>query len=211
MISQKISVILAVLAGCLSICILGTGCSAEPETESIPEETAPVIQTTAESEMTTVPETTTEMTTTTILETTTTSTTETTTTTELPETTTETTTTTIPETDPPTEAPTIPPTDPPTEAPTIPPTDPPTEAPTIPPTDPPVVEIQPDPQPVHFILNTDTNCVHINPNSCNAAKKILPENYAEIDIWEEDIPNYAYVYWACGICTKSYSDQLPKF
>ena len=79
MISQKISVIFAVLAGCLSICILGTGCSTKPETESIPEETAPVIQTTAESEMTTVPETTTEMTTTTILETTTTSTTETTT------------------------------------------------------------------------------------------------------------------------------------
>ncbi|MDE5755202.1 MAG: hypothetical protein K2H89_11800 [Oscillospiraceae bacterium] len=198
MISPKISMILAVLAGCLSICILGTGCSAELETESIPEETAPVVQTTAESEMTTVPETTTEMTTTTILETTTTSTTETTTTTELPETTTETTTTTIPETDPPTEAPTIPPTDPPTEA------------PTIPPTDPPVIAEQPDPQPVHFILNTDTNCVHINPG-CRAAEKILPENYAEIDIWEEDLPNYAYVYWACGICTKSYTDQLPKF
>lgn len=198
MISPKISMILAVLAGCLSICILGTGCSAEPETESIPEETAPVVQTTAESEMTTVPETTTEMTTTTILETTTTSTTETTTTTELPETTTETTTTTIPETDPPTGAPTIPPTDPPTEA------------PTIPPTDPPVIAEQPDPQPVHFILNTDTNCVHINPG-CRAAEKILPENYAEIDIWDEDLTNYAYVYWACGICTKSYTDQLPKF
>ena len=208
MMNQKfrIRTILAVLISCLSVCILGTGCGAEPETESIPEETVPIIQTTAESEMTTTPETTTE--------TATTSTT-TTTTTELPETTTEiTTTTTIPETDPPTEAPTeastIPPTDPPTEPPTDPPTDPPTEPPTIPPTDPPVIAEQPAAQPLHFVLNTDTNCVHLNPG-CRAAEKILPENYAEIDIWEEELPNYAYVYWACGICTKSYSDQLPKF
>ncbi|MDE6729559.1 MAG: hypothetical protein K2J71_02125, partial [Oscillospiraceae bacterium] len=118
-------------------------------------------------------------------------------------------------TDPPTEAATYPPKDPPTEAPTDPPTDPPTEAPTepptIPPTDPPVIAEQPAAQPLHFVLNTDTNCVHINPHSCRAAEKIIPENYAEIDIWEEDLSNYAYVYWACGICTKSYADQLPKF
>ncbi|MDE5768636.1 MAG: hypothetical protein K2H82_04545, partial [Oscillospiraceae bacterium] len=113
-------------------------------------------------------------------------------------------------TDPPTDPPTEPPTDPPTDPPTEPPTDPPTEPPTIPPTDPPVIAEQPAAQPLHFILNTDTNCVHIKPD-CRAAEKIIPENYAEIDIWVEDLPNYAYVYWACGICAKSYSDQLPKF
>lgn len=85
---------------------------------------------------------------------------------------------------------------------TVPPeTVPPTEY--IPPVEP-VVNI------IHFILNTETNCVHIN-RECSAAQKILPENYAEIDIPDNELSNYTNFYWACGKCSKQYSDFLPKF
>lgn len=67
-----------------------------------------------------------------------------------------------------------------------------------------------EPTMLHFILNTDSNCVHINPN-CNRAKEILPENYAEIDILEDELGNYAGQYWACGVCSKRYKDQLPNW
>ncbi len=100
---------------------------------------------------------------------------------------------------------------------TVVPTEPPTEAPTEAPTDPPapVQEEVPAEQPVetqtvHFVLNLDTNCLHCNPN-CRAALKILPENYSTIDIAEDQLANYAGQYWACGICSKRYSSQLPKF
>lgn len=63
---------------------------------------------------------------------------------------------------------------------------------------------------LHFILNTNTNCVHISAN-CSAAKRINPENYAEIDISEEDLYLYAGQYWACGKCSGRYSSVLPKF
>lgn len=62
---------------------------------------------------------------------------------------------------------------------------------------------------IHFIINTDSNCVHVNPN-CSAAKKIEPENYSEIDIPENELSNYSGVYWACGKCTKGYKKELPK-
>ena len=63
---------------------------------------------------------------------------------------------------------------------------------------------------VHFILNTDTNCVHIN-EKCRAAQQILPENYSTIDIAESDLSNYNGIYWACGICSKADSNIIPKF
>ncbi|MDE6671315.1 MAG: PASTA domain-containing protein [Ruminococcus sp.] len=63
---------------------------------------------------------------------------------------------------------------------------------------------------VHFILNTDTNCVHIK-DTCRAAQQILPENYSTVDIAESDLSNYNGIYWACGICSKKYSDIIPKF
>ncbi len=73
------------------------------------------------------------------------------------------------------------------------------------------VEItQPEVKSVHFILNTDTNCVHLK-STCNAAEQILPENYAEIDIPENEIIYYKNEYWACGICARKYTEQLPKF
>lgn len=80
-------------------------------------------------------------------------------------------------------------------------------------TEPPVVVPDPvevEPTILHFVLNSDTNCVHINPN-CSAAQKILPENYSEIDIPESELYNYYGIYWACGKCSKRYSDELPKF
>lgn len=62
----------------------------------------------------------------------------------------------------------------------------------------------------HFVLNTDTNCVHSN-SKCSAAEKILPENYAEIDISEDELASYKGVYWACGkCCNKTLRDVLPK-
>ena len=82
-----------------------------------------------------------------------------------------------------------------------------TEPPTLPPTSPPVVA---EPNILHFILNADSMCIHINPN-CTAAEQILPENYATVDINENELSNYANVYWACGKCSKRYSAQLPKF
>lgn len=63
---------------------------------------------------------------------------------------------------------------------------------------------------IRFILNTDTNCLHAS-ESCNAAEKILPENYQVIDIPEADLGNYTNIYWACGKCSKWYSSVLPKF
>ena len=96
-------------------------------------------------------------------------------------------------------------TEPPTESPTIPPT----EAPTVPVTQAPVTQ-PPEPKVLHFILNTDTNCIHINAG-CSAAEQILPENYSTVDIREDELGNYAYVYWACGKCSKRYSNELPKF
>ncbi|WP_294364481.1 hypothetical protein [uncultured Ruminococcus sp.] len=63
---------------------------------------------------------------------------------------------------------------------------------------------------LHFILNTNTNCIHISA-SCSAAKRINPEIYAEIDISEEDLYLYAGQYWACGKCSGRYSSVLPKF
>lgn len=89
---------------------------------------------------------------------------------------------------------------------TEPPIEPPTEMPTIPVIQQPI----PEPKVLHFILNMDTNCVHINEH-CSAAEKILPENYATVDIREDELGNYAYVYWACGKCSKRYSNELPKF
>ena len=92
--------------------------------------------------------------------------------------------------------------------PTVPVTEPPTEKPTE--TQPPVIETVPVQTTLHFVLNTDSNCIHINPD-CNAAQQILPENYSEIDISEADLDSYINVYWACGKCTRAYQNILPKF
>lgn len=102
-------------------------------------------------------------------------------------------------------------------------TEPVTEAPTEAPTEPepepepetkPVHEPEPEPDSeagtVHFIINTESQCIHTK-ETCRAAQKILAENYDTIDICEDEIANYAYQYWACGICAKEYSDLLPKF
>lgn len=64
---------------------------------------------------------------------------------------------------------------------------------------------------VHFILNLDTSCIHINPD-CSAAQKITPENYSTVDIAESDLENYNGTYWACGkCCPNNYRQLLPKF
>lgn len=131
---------------------------------------------------------------------TTTTTTETTTTTTTTTTTAKLTTTTI-------ETTTEPVTEAPTEAPTEPEPEPEPETK-------PVHEPEPEPDSeagtVHFIINTESQCVHTK-ETCRAAQKILAENYDTIDICEDEIADYAYQYWACGICAKEYSDLLPKF
>lgn len=166
---------------------IGRDSDSEPDFEYTPPAVTSTIESTKETQKT-VPSTTE-----TTMAITTTQTTETTT--QPP---------TEPLTEPPTEPPTQPPTEPPTEPPTQPPTEPPTQPPTQPPP-PPVVENVS----VHFILNTSTNCIHTK--NCTAAQKILPENYSEIDLYENDLPNYYGVYWACGICAKKYKNILPNW
>lgn len=85
--------------------------------------------------------------------------------------------------------------------------EPPTEKPVE--TQPPVIETSPVQTTLHFILNLETNCIHIDPR-CSAAQKILPENYSEIDIAETDLSSYRDFYWACGKCSKEYKQILPK-
>ena len=87
-------------------------------------------------------------------------------------------------------------------------TEPPTEK--IPETQPPVIETTPVQITLHFVLNLDTNCIHIDPD-CSAALKILPENYSTVDITEDDLGNYNGTYWACGKCSHGYTGILPKF
>lgn len=94
-----------------------------------------------------------------------------------------------------------------TEKVTQPVTEPPTEK--VPETQPPVIETSPVQTTLHFILNLETNCIHIDPR-CSAAQKILPENYSEIDIAETDLSSYRDFYWACGKCSKEYKQILPK-
>lgn len=60
---------------------------------------------------------------------------------------------------------------------------------------------------LHFVLNTESNCVHISEN-CSAAKQIEPVNRQEIDIYEDDLGTHAGVYWACGKCSRRYRDIL---
>lgn len=62
---------------------------------------------------------------------------------------------------------------------------------------------------LHFIINLESNCIHIDSN-CNAAQQILQENYSEIDILEDDLSSYKDLYWACGKCSKKYRSILPK-
>lgn len=73
----------------------------------------------------------------------------------------------------------------------------------------PPVEIQPESTVLHFVVNCESNCVHID-SHCSAAQKILPENYSEIDIPAEELGNYSETYWACGKYSKRYQDILPK-
>ncbi len=87
-------------------------------------------------------------------------------------------------------------------------TEPPTEK--IPETQPPAIETSPVQTTLHFILNLETSCIHIKPD-CSAALKILPENYSTVDIADSDLWNYNGIYWACGKCSKKYTDVLPKF
>lgn len=139
-------------------------------------------------ETTTVPQTTTSQTTTSTITTITTSTTTSTTSTSTSTTTSTTTiTTTLTTTVPTTAQPVVT-----------------TIVYTQPPTDPPAPKL------IHFVLNTESNCVHVNEN-CSAAKKILPENWLEIDIPESELGNYYNVYWACGKCSSRYKNELPKF
>lgn len=73
-------------------------------------------------------------------------------------------------------------------------------------------EIETEPQPVilHFIVNSDSCCIHIDPH-CTAAESIDQEHRQEIDIPENDLSSYAGKYWACGKCSRKYSSSLPKF
>lgn len=82
-----------------------------------------------------------------------------------------------------------------------------TPAPTASPqTNPPVTQSDS----VHFIVNNESRCLHLSAD-CQAAKKISPENYSEIDIYREDMPQYSSEgYWACGKCAGIYRKELPK-
>ena len=82
-----------------------------------------------------------------------------------------------------------------------------TPAPTAPPqTNPPVTQSDF----VHFIVNNESRCLHLSAD-CQAAKKISPENYGEIYIYKEDMPQYSSEgYWACGKCAEIYRKELPK-
>lgn len=73
-----------------------------------------------------------------------------------------------------------------------------------------VEEIPKESTTLHFILNLESNCIHID-RYCSAAQKITQENYSEIDIPESDLANYENIYWACGKCSRIYKDILPKF
>ena len=72
------------------------------------------------------------------------------------------------------------------------------------------IETEPQPEILHFIVNTDSCCIHIDPH-CTAAESIEPEHRQEIDIPENDLSSYAGKYWACGKCSRKYSSDLPKF
>lgn len=65
----------------------------------------------------------------------------------------------------------------------------------------------------HFILNSDTMCLHSN-KKCRAALKIDEENYSEIDIGFDEFKAYSNDgYWACGVggCNdKDTKKSLPK-
>ena len=74
----------------------------------------------------------------------------------------------------------------------------------------PAPETVPEVQTLHFIVNTDSCCIHIDPH-CTAAESIDPDHRQEIDIEETDLPTYAGKYWACGKCSRKYSSDLPKF
>lgn len=64
---------------------------------------------------------------------------------------------------------------------------------------------------MHFVLNMETNCIHEDPQ-CTAAQKILPENYTELDIYDNELQNYNNIYWACGkCCSDNLRSILPKF
>ena len=71
-------------------------------------------------------------------------------------------------------------------------------------------ETEPQPEILHFIVNTNSCCIHIDPH-CTAAESIEPEHRQEIDIPENDLSSYAGKYWACGKCSRKYSSSLPKF
>ncbi|MCM1508258.1 MAG: hypothetical protein NC177_14190 [Ruminococcus flavefaciens] len=88
-----------------------------------------------------------------------------------------------------------------------------TEPPTTkaPETQPPIIETTPVQTTLHFILNLDTSCIHID-SGCSAAQKIAPENYSTVDIAENDLGNYNGIYWACGkCCSNDMRQKLPKF
>lgn len=70
-----------------------------------------------------------------------------------------------------------------------------------------VTTTEPERKLLHFIVNTDSHCVHSDPY-CSAAEAIAPENYTEIDVYEDELSAYSGVYWACGKCSIRYRDIL---
>lgn len=70
-----------------------------------------------------------------------------------------------------------------------------------------VTTTEPERKLLHFIVNTDSHCAHSDPY-CSAAENIVPENYAEIDVYEDELSKYSGVYWACGKCSIRYRDIL---
>lgn len=70
-----------------------------------------------------------------------------------------------------------------------------------------VTTAEPERKLLHFIINTDSHCAHSDPY-CSAVATIVPENYAEIDVYEDELSKYSGVYWACGKCSIRYRDIL---
>ncbi|MDE6833051.1 MAG: hypothetical protein K2J39_02200 [Ruminococcus sp.] len=77
-----------------------------------------------------------------------------------------------------------------------------------------ITEPAPTAEPVskkRYILSTASQCIHANPE-CYAVSKILPENYSELFLSENELAEYANIYWACGRCCSAYERKtLPKF
>lgn len=60
-----------------------------------------------------------------------------------------------------------------------------------------------------FTKSKESDTLHIDPY-CGAVENILPENKETIEIYEDELEQYADQYRACGRCSRRYSDKLSS-